>query len=65
MVRKLVVILGGRRTPQRVAQVILENSFAEPGVTFEHDVILVNDLGFGGEVHGVSFLRYLQLRGGV
>ncbi len=61
MVRKLVVILGvgADAHPRRVAQVILEISFAEPGVTFKHDVIFIDGLGFGGEVHGVSFLRYL------
>jgi hypothetical protein len=60
LLRKLVMILGAVDAhPRRVAQVILEVSFAEPSVTFKLDVVLVNDLGFRGEVHGVSFLRYL------
>jgi len=65
LLRKLVMILGAVDAhPRGVAQVILEISFAEPGVTFKHYVVLVNDLGFSGEVHWVSFLVSYRLQGG-
>jgi hypothetical protein len=65
LLRKLVMILGTVDAhPRGVAQVVLEISFAEPGVTFKHYVVLVNDLGFSGEVHWVSFLVSYRLQRG-